>query len=93
MTRILCYVPLLLVGVLLSPRLAASDSSKVDLYGVWGDDKEVIVVGYNGTILRSKNHKTWTKISSGTKEHLVSVWSDGAGKHVAVGAAGSVIQF
>jgi photosystem II stability/assembly factor-like uncharacterized protein len=58
----------------------------------FADDKNGVIVGYDGAILRSSDKgKTWTRQTSGTKEHLYGLFF--AKKYGwAVGANGVVIQ-
>jgi photosystem II stability/assembly factor-like uncharacterized protein len=62
------------------------------LYCVWGSGaNNVIVAGDSGTIFRTTdNGATWTKITSGTSEHIRGLWGT-TGKIFAVGRGGLIL--
>ncbi|MHB1349069.1 MAG: BACON domain-containing protein [Desulfobulbaceae bacterium] len=68
----------------------------VTLRGVWGaNDRDALVVGDNGTILRFDG-KSWRPMSSGSRAMLRSIWgvtAENSYDAYAVGAGGTVLHF
>ncbi len=61
------------------------------LYGLWDDgDSALLVVGYNGLVMRLTN-PAWQVLDSGLTHWLQDVWTADCGRVVAVGKQGAVL--